>query len=204
MRKQEFLSALKSRLAGMPRGEVAERLNFYSEMIDDRIEEGSAEEDAVLDIGSVEEVAAQIIADIPLVKIAKEKVKPKRRFELWEIVLLVLGSPVWASLLIAFFAIILSFYVVLWSLVVSLWSLVASLAACAFGGIIAGAFFAAYSNTITGVAVIGAGIACAGLAIFLYFGSRVATKSIISLPPKIALKMKKSFVEKENESCVGQ
>ena len=40
MRKWEFLSTLKNRLSGFPKQEVEERLNFYSEMIDDRMEEG--------------------------------------------------------------------------------------------------------------------------------------------------------------------
>ena len=39
MLKQEFLDALKSRLAGLPQKEVEERLDFYSEMIDDKLEE---------------------------------------------------------------------------------------------------------------------------------------------------------------------
>lgn len=37
MRKWEFLSTLKNRLSGLPKQEVEERLNFYSEMIDDRM-----------------------------------------------------------------------------------------------------------------------------------------------------------------------
>ena len=46
MSKQEFLDQLRARLSGLPRQDVIERLNFYSEMIDDRMEEGLSEEDA--------------------------------------------------------------------------------------------------------------------------------------------------------------
>ena len=60
MRKQDFLSALKTSLLGLPKQDVEEHLNFYSEMIDDRMEEGRTEEEAVADIGSVEEIATQI------------------------------------------------------------------------------------------------------------------------------------------------
>ena len=72
MTKKEFLDALRKRLRGMPKQDVEERLAFYSEMIDDRIEEGCTEEEAVAQLGPVEEIASQIIADIPLVKIVKE------------------------------------------------------------------------------------------------------------------------------------
>ena len=47
MQKQAFLDALRSQLAGLPEAEINERLNFYSEMIDDRMEEGLTEEEAV-------------------------------------------------------------------------------------------------------------------------------------------------------------
>ena len=73
MNKQEFLGALRSRLSGLPSQEVDERLNFYSEMIDDRIEEGISEEDAIAQIGTVDGVATQIVADIPLSKIGCDK-----------------------------------------------------------------------------------------------------------------------------------
>ena len=101
MNKQEFLEQLKGRLSGLPAADVDERLDFYSEMIDDSIEEGLSEEEAVSQVGTVNDVARQIIGEIPLSKIVKENVKPKRRLRAWEIVLLVLGSPGWVSLLIA-------------------------------------------------------------------------------------------------------
>lgn len=40
MNKNEFLSALKARLSALPPNELEERLEFYSEMLEDRIEEG--------------------------------------------------------------------------------------------------------------------------------------------------------------------
>lgn len=198
MRKQEFLCALKKRLLGLPKQDVEDRLNFYSEMIDDRTEEGRTEEEAISDIGSVDEIATRIIADIPLSKIVTERVKPKKRLKMWEIVLLVLGSPIWLSLAIAALAVILSLYVVLWSLIVSVWAVFVSLAACAIGGVIAGVFFALSGNGLMGIAMVSAGIVCAGLAIFLFLGCKAATKSIIYLTKKIALGIKKCFIKKEN------
>ena len=47
MNKQEFLDALRERLSGLPSREVEDRLGFYGEIIDDRIEEGISEHDAV-------------------------------------------------------------------------------------------------------------------------------------------------------------
>ena len=106
MSKQEFLAELKAGLNGLPQEDIEERLTFYSEMIDDRMEEGLTEEEAVLAIGTVNEVITQILTDTPLSKLVKERVKPKRTLKAWEIVLLALGAPIWLSLLIAVLAVL--------------------------------------------------------------------------------------------------
>lgn len=198
MNKQKFIEKLTARLSGLPRQEVEERLAFYGEMIDDRMEEGLAEEAAVSEIGSVEEIAAQVIADIPFAKIAKERIKPKKRLGVWEIVLLALGSPLWLSLLLAACAVILSLYVSVWSVIVSVWAVFASLVACVPGGLAAGVLFMLRGNAFAGMATIGAGVFCAGLAIFLFFGCKAVTKGIILLSKKIALGIKIAFIKKEN------
>ena len=137
MSKQEFLAQLKVKLSGLPKAEVEEHLAFYSEMIDDRMEEGQTEEDALSDIGSVDDIAKQIIADIPLIKIAKERMTPKRRLKVWEVVLLALGSPIWLSLGVAAIAVLLSLYIALCAVVVSVWAAFVSLVGCGVGGVIA-------------------------------------------------------------------
>ena len=138
MNKQEFLEQLKGRLAGLPAADVEERLEFYSEMIDDSIEEGLSEEEAVSQVGTVNDVARQIIGEIPLSKIVKENVKPRRKLRAWEIVLLVLGSPVWVSLLIAAVCIILSLYISLWAVIISFWAVFLALAVSAVYSVISG------------------------------------------------------------------
>ena len=79
MTKMVFLLRLQAQLQGLPPQEVEERLHFYGEMIDDRMEEGVSEEEAVAAVGSVEEIVQQILADTPLTALIKEKVRPKRR-----------------------------------------------------------------------------------------------------------------------------
>ena len=44
MNKQEFLSRLEQALSGLPAEELQERLAFYRESIEDRVEEGLSEE----------------------------------------------------------------------------------------------------------------------------------------------------------------
>lgn len=197
MLKQEFLAQLRDALCGLPQRDIDERLTFYSEIIDDRMEEGLSEEEAVAAVGSVDEIFAQVVADIPFSKIAKEKFKPKRRLTAWEIVLLALGSPIWLSLGIAAFAVILSLYISLWAVVISLWAIFAALAGCALGGIVAAIVFACSGNLLTGIAMLGAGILLAGLSIFMFFGCKAATKGTVLLAKKMALSIKNCIIRKE-------
>ena len=196
MRKQEFLKELGERLWGLPREEIQERLNFYSEMIDDRMEEGLPEDAAVAQLGPVEEIAAQILAEIPLRKLVKEIIKNQRRMKPWEILLLVLGSPLWLSLLVAAAAVVFALYISWWSVIVSLWAVFGTLAGCAFGGLAAGAVFAAAGNGIPGIAMIGLGLVCGGLSVLMFCGCKAATKGTLRLTGKLILNMKSRVVKK--------
>ena len=197
MNKQEFLVQLRKGLSGLPKDDIDERLTFYSEMIDDRMEDGIPEETAVREIGSIDELVSQIIADIPLGKLVKEKITPKEKLKAWEITLLVLGSPVWLPLLIAVFVVVFSLYVVLWSVIITFWAVFTSFVACSLAGIAAGVYFAVCGNGLTGIAMIGAGIVCAGLSVFMFFGCKAATKGILNLTKKLAIWIKNCFIKKE-------
>ena len=185
MTKMAFLLSLHNRLAHLPQSEVEERLRFYSEMIEDRMEEGFTEEEAVAAVGSVDEIAARILADISPSD-GQEPIEPKRRLKMGEIVLLAIGAPLWLPLLIAAVAVILALYAAVWSMLISLWAVFASLIGVAFGGIVGGAGFAFGGSTLAGVAMLGAGTVCAGLAVFLFFLCRVATSGTVRLTKKIA------------------
>ena len=198
MHKAEFLDRLAAGLSGLPQDDIAARVAFYDEMIDDRMEEGLGEEAAVAEMGTVEEIVRQTLEETPLTAIVKERVSSRRRMAAWEIVLLVLGSPVWLSLAIAALAVLLSVYVVIWAVIVSLWAVTLSLALGAPAGIAGGIFFVFRGNFPQGLALIGAGVACAGLAILMFFASLAATRGAAKLTKRIALWIKSLFLRKEN------
>ncbi len=196
MTKLNFLLSLRHKLRELPQDDIEERLNFYSEMIEDRMEEGLSEEEAVLAVGNVDEIAAQILSEISLAKNAKKKTKPKKRLKVWQTVFLVCGAPIWGSLLVAAFAVIFSLYISLWAVLISLWAVFVSIVACAFCGVVAGIGLALGGNRLTGTAIIGAGMVCAGVSIFLFFGCRKATKAALLLTKKIPLWFKNCCLKK--------
>jgi len=200
MKKREFLARLRVRLSDLPRRDVEERLSFYSEMIDDRMEEGLSEEEAVGRMGDPKEIAAQIIADTPLTKLVKEKVRSSRRVKAWEIVLIVLGFPLWLPLLAAALAVLLAVYVVLWSVVIALWAVEVALWASVVGAVGGGVILALTGRKFEAAIALGAALVCAGLSIFLFFGCKAVTKGLIYLSKNIILVIKRSFVRKEAEA----
>ena len=117
----------------------------------------------------------------------------KRRFETWEIVLLVLGSPIWFSVLIGILAIIFSIYIVLWSVVISLWAFFVSVLCSAFAGIIVGIGFTFSNNSIVGFFMIAVGFVLAGLSIFLFFGCRFVTRYLLVFTKNICLWLKRNL-----------
>ena len=138
MKMTEFVLALNEKLSNLPSEEVEERLDFYCEMISDRIEDGMPEEEAVAKMGTVDEVAEQIIIDIPLSSIVKKKIKSRRKMSATEITLLALGSPIWLSILISLFSVFISLYAAVWSVVISLWACFVSFVAFALLGVVLG------------------------------------------------------------------
>lgn len=136
MNKESFLHALKKELRGLSDEDLASSLDYYAEMIDDRVESGMSESEAVCAIGSPSSAAHDILLDMPLPKILKSKYKKKSHWRAWEIVLLVLGSPIWLSLLIAAFAVIFSLYTCLFAVLIALWAVSVAFGGAALGGIV--------------------------------------------------------------------
>ena len=193
MTKQEFLFKLRRELSGLPKKDIEERIEFYNEMIDDRMEEGLTEEEAVFGVGNVEDIVSQLTTD----KSPKETKKSRRGLSVAEIVFLVLGSPIWLSLLIAVFSAFLSLYVSWWSVIASLWSVFLSFVACFIGGVLACVVFTVGGNGALGLAMLAVGFLCAGVSVFMFYGCKAATKGTLILTKKMAIWTKICFIKKE-------
>ncbi|MBO4460337.1 MAG: DUF1700 domain-containing protein [Clostridiales bacterium] len=197
MNKEEFINELRQKLSGLPKEDIEERVSFYREIIEDHMEDGVSEEEAVASIGSVDSVVEQIMSEIPLTKLVKQKVKPKNKMKTWQIVLIAVGSVVWVPLLIAFAAVAFALYIVLWALVICVYAIALSFAVSAIASIASIAVYAAEGNVAGILYSIAAGLIMAGLAILMFFASIAVTKGVIKLTGKIILGIKTSFVGKE-------
>lgn len=194
MTKNEFLTQLEGRLEGLPDEDIKRSLDYYGEMIDDRLEDGMDEAQAVADIGSMDSIVAEILADVPLQKLVKRRVKPKRALKGLEIALLVLGSPVWASLLLAAAIVIFALYIVLWSVVISLYAVFISFAAAVAAGIFDMCLTLFKGAALQSAMYLGLALVCAGLTILFFHIGNLAAKGAAILGKKILIGIKKCFI----------
>ena len=180
MNKQGFLASLREGLRGLPPADIEERIAFYDEMIDDRMEEGLTEEEALAELGPVENVIAQIAAETPLLRLVKEKVRKERQRSGKGIstALLILGSPIWASLLIAAAAVVFSLAVSAWAVVISLYAAAVSLMAGGVGCIVGSVVYFLKGNVSGAAFAIGGGLAAAGLGLMLFIGCNALAKGL--------------------------
>ena len=189
MNKYEFLAQLRKQLELIPEEDARASVDYYAEMIDDRMEEGLSEEAAVAAIGDVKEIARNILEETPA-----EQKKP-RKISGWVVVLLVLGAPVWLSLLIAAASVVFSAWVSLWSVVVSLYAAAVSLVAAGIGCLVAIFLTVEIPGGI--FVVLGAAFVCTGFAIALFILSNLAAKGMAMLTKLTWKGIKHCFNRKE-------
>ena len=183
MTKEGFLAQLRQQLWALPEADRQNSLDYYAEMIDDRMEEGLSEEEAVAAIGNLEEIVQQILGETPrppvVVEPAKKEKPTKDNTKIWLIILLILASPVLISLAASAAATVLSVYVSLWTVVIVLYAGFLALAVSSAGCIV-GSFFMV-GGIAGGIVAWGAALVCAGLAILLLLLANLAAKGMVML-----------------------
>ena len=93
------------------------------------------EEEAVAALGSIEDIAEQILYDLPLGVLVKSKIKNKKEKNgnpALIIVLAILGFPIWFPLMITVLAAIFSVYIIIWSLILAVFAVVAAVGLSGF------------------------------------------------------------------------
>ena len=196
MLKSEFLKQLENRLVGIPKEDLNRTIDYYNEIISDKQEDGMSEEEAINSLGSIDEIVKDILNEIPIKKLVKEKLQLNRKLKTWEIVLLSATSIIWVPIAIVMFAVILVLYVCLWSGVISLGAAAFSCLASSFIAIIGSIDFVT-GNVCNGLFLIGTGIASLGIGVLLGILTFKFAKIMVIVCKKIILKIKSLFIRGE-------
>ncbi|MCR5308757.1 MAG: DUF1700 domain-containing protein [Bacilli bacterium] len=196
MTKQEFLTELRKNLNGLPKDEIEDRINFYEEMINDRMDEGKTEEQAVADIGTTDEAVRTIASQTKMSTLVKEKMKLKRSLTGWEILLIALAFPVWFPLLMTVLSLLFTAYIMTWVLVIVSFSVEAGLIAGAGGGI--AAFVCSLIEGAPSLIAGGGALLCIGGACLFVLACIGATKVTLKISKSIFLGIKSKIIRGRN------
>lgn len=181
MTKNEFLESLRNALSEMDEEDRAKQLEYYSEMIDDRIEDGCTEEEAISALGSIYDIKKTIFAEMPLLKKVKTNIKPKKKMRAWQKVLLIISAPIWGSLFFAFACVAFALLIVVWALVISLYAVTFSLAISSIAMLASSPILLMNANAVQAVIIFGAALIVAGIALLSFIISFFATKGAVNL-----------------------
>lgn len=203
MKKTEFLEALETCLDGMDESERRASVEYYAEMIDERMEDGMDEESAVGALGSPflaaeqlraaradaqaaqttgdggkagKDAGAQAVNTKAEETAGKNEKQAKKSSGAMRTLLLVLGFPLWFPLLLAAVLLLLSAYIILWSVLASLWCVFAAFALSGAACVAAVVIGFVTNGAAAGLFYIGAALTLAALSIFTFLGARVLTR----------------------------
>lgn len=200
MNRQEFVAALRAGLSGLPQEDIEKSIDFYNEMIDDRMEDGLTEEEATAAIGPVNEIVSQILSETSSANLVKAKGKTNGAWKAWEMVLLILGFPVWFPLLLAAAIIVLAVYLVIWSVIITLYAADLTFAVGGVAGVAGIVAYVSSGNVAGAVLFLGASLVSAGLAILLFFGFNQVTKGTLFLSKMLFIGSRSLFTRRRKSA----
>ena len=176
MNRNEFITSLSARLQGIPGTERQKALDWYSELICDRMEE-MPEADAVSGIGSVDEIADEILSQYRQNTTAvhsSDGTEPQSRRSpdkgvntALVIFAAAVLSPIWLPLLIVGLSLAIIAVVLVWCAVVTVGVMLVSAAAVGVVGLFYGFWVMFVINPAYGLLVLGAALTAAELTLAL-------------------------------------
>ncbi len=197
MTKEEFLSQLRTRLSSLPQGDLDRSLEFYSEMIDDRMEDGMSEREAVANMGDLSKITEQILSQGALEEAPKPTVDvapSPSRYVLrnpWVVGLL---SPLLLVLWAVAFSVVLS----LWAVIVAFYAVNVSLGVAGGALHVAGTALFFTNGMGSGLLVFGAGVVLIGLTILWGVACKYAALGVWQLTKWIFRGLVAMILRKEN------
>lgn len=191
MTKNEFIKNLSDMLSGLDETDIQKSIEFYSEIIDDSIEDGVSEDEAIEALGNINDVVEQIRCDVLKQDgIFEEKSKNsenKRKLPVWAIILIIFISPI----LLGILAGLMGMYVALWSVIAALYA--ADVSIFVYG--LCGIFVFPFNSDLLPQALImvGLSLGAVGISILLFFGMNQVTKYTIIATKRLFIKLKLIF-----------
>lgn len=184
MTKQEFLAALEQRLQAVPEDERKRTAAYYDESIDDRMEDGMTEEEAVDSLESIDTIVQRIMKDTPLKTIVKNKVEHKKKLETWQVLLIIFTCPFWFPVGMGGISVAFGLCMAVFGIGLGLFATVIGLCGGGVAAVVGGIYFFISRGAAYGLMTMGLGFCCIGAGIFILLGSIAMVKGVVFLIKK--------------------
>lgn len=188
MNKAKFTRELERNLKILGSEERRKFITYYDEIIEDYIENGLCEEDAILKIGAPKSIADEILGGQDAVIIGK----PSSARKVLNISLLILGFPLWGSLLLALILCILSAYIVIWCVPFTTGAVALSLFAASLISTVGSPFVIA-DVPAAGIVQLGLGIASMGISILTALLTIFLAEKFVKVTKAFTHKLRRVF-----------
>ena len=193
MNKKEFLDTLRKEL----NDDNSDVINYYDELISDRIENGEKEKQVIKSLGNINNIINVLKIENKVSKQTKKNVVSNTVILMW--VLLLMSSPMLLPLIIVIFALIFTFFMVIISLLITFGSLIFTFTI---------APFAAIASVINGSMTIPMFILLLGISLFMIGISLLLGKLCIMLVYKfssfVMIKTKEIITKFKNKREVSK
>ncbi|WP_294346582.1 DUF1700 domain-containing protein [uncultured Clostridium sp.] len=191
MTKTTFIDTLRELLQSLNEDECNKFISYYEEIIEDYKESGLTEEEVIKKIGTPQSIADNILSEQDSINIKVPSLSSK----ILNVILLILGFPLWGSLLLALVLLILSAYIIIWCIPFTTGVSSIAFFVSALISIIGSPFMMADVLTV-GIVQLGLGVSSVGLSILLGCITIYLSKKLVVITKKLTFKIFKSFNKK--------
>lgn len=203
MRRDDFLDQLSTYLQSLPFSERQSTIDFYAEQIDDRIDDGMSEEEAVASLEHPKDIANNLLSlrDEQSLEFYVPQHEPQKTSNsniALIVIVLILTCWIWIPLLLGILFVIAGIYATLFALVVS--GLVLGVS-CVLGGLAALASAATLipSSLLAAISHLGLALGLIGLSILSFLAAYYISKFTIWMSVELAHTIKHYFEKRKDK-----
>ena len=142
--------------------------------------------------------------DTPLTKLVKAKTKPERKIKAWEIVLLILGFPLWFSLLLTAGCLLLTFVIVMAVLVIAFFIVVVALGIVGIVLLVASILALISGGGSTALLQIGIAVLSMGLAVLLFLPAKAFALWLIDMCGRFGKWVKRKIINRRKKEEINE
>lgn len=195
--KNEFLIKLRAALKGLPQEEIERTIDYYSEIIDDAVEDGEDEQTVIDRQGSIDDIAENIINEVPVRKLVREGIKDFHMSAAL-VILLIMASPIWFPVFTALFILLFTLYIMLWVVAAVLFAVLFAIALSGAAMLITTPFLVPV-NPVKAMLSLGMALICGGFAVFLFYMSIWYVKLTAKFTLFLIRQIKNIFIKRRND-----